>query len=292
MTAPRNDSGPIVWASIIAVTCLLLLAFDKILFLVVPFLLALTLYYMLRPLVLRLVLAGMSRSAAASLVTLVFLVLVVVCGYLMLPWVTLRLSDWQIAVERYLQGGVSLLERSLAGLEEPDSGRIVLNGTVFYGSEERINVPARLRRIGYLFQDYALFPHMTVKDNVLFGLPSRCKMGQGYKMSVLDTLEMLKITHLQERYPTQLSGGEKQRVALARALMVEPELLLLDEPLSALDHRTRKDLQSDLKQLQRVWRIPFVLVTHSRTEMRLLADEVLYLCNGVQVPPPETNPPG
>jgi molybdate transport system ATP-binding protein len=183
--------------------------------------------------------------------------------------------------------GKTTILNALAGLEEPDSGRIVLNGTVFYGSEERINVPARLRRIGYLFQDYALFPHMTVKDNVLFGLPSRCKMGQGYKMSVLDTLEMLKITHLQERYPTQLSGGEKQRVALARALMVEPELLLLDEPLSALDHRTRKDLQSDLKQLQRVWRIPFVLVTHSKSEMRFLADEVIYLNRGVQVPPPD-----
>src|SRR5665811_253112 len=106
MNEPENDSGPIVWASIIAVTCLLLLAFEKILFLVVPFLLALILYYMLYPTVQRLVLAGMSRGTAASLVTLVFLVLVVVCGYLMLPWITLHLIDWQIAIERYLQGGV------------------------------------------------------------------------------------------------------------------------------------------------------------------------------------------
>jgi predicted PurR-regulated permease PerM len=118
MNEPENDSGPIVWASIIAVTCLLLLAFQKILFLVVPFLVALILYYILYPIVPRLVLAGMSRGTAASLVTLVFLVLVVVCGYLMLPWITLHLIDWQIAAERYLQGGVSLLERSLAGLEE------------------------------------------------------------------------------------------------------------------------------------------------------------------------------
>lgn len=118
MNEPVNDSGPIVWASIIAVTCLLLLAFQKILFLVVPFLLALILYYILFPTMQRLVLAGMSRGAAASLVTLVFLVLAVVCGSLMLPWITLHLIDWQIAVERYLQGGISLLERSLAGLEE------------------------------------------------------------------------------------------------------------------------------------------------------------------------------
>jgi predicted PurR-regulated permease PerM len=118
MNEPENDSGPIVWALIIAVTCLLLLAFQKILFLVVPFLLALILYYMLLPTVQRLVLAGMRRGTAASLVTLGFLLLVVVCGSLMLPWITLQLTDWQNAVERYLQGGISLLERSLAGLEE------------------------------------------------------------------------------------------------------------------------------------------------------------------------------
>ena len=114
----ENDSGPIVWASIFAVTCLLLWAFQKILFLVVPFLVALLLYYILYPMVQRLVLAGMSRGTAASLVSLAFLVLVVVCGYLISPWITLQLSDWQVAAERYLQGGVSLLARLLAELEE------------------------------------------------------------------------------------------------------------------------------------------------------------------------------
>jgi predicted PurR-regulated permease PerM len=118
MNEPDSDSGPVVWALIIAGTCLLLLAFQKILFLVVPFLLALTLYYILYPTVQRLALAGMSRGAATSLVTLAFLVLLVVCGSLMLPWISLHLTDWQIAVERYLQGGISLLERSLAALEE------------------------------------------------------------------------------------------------------------------------------------------------------------------------------
>ena len=117
MNDPVHGSGPFVWASIIAVTCLLLLAFQKILFLVVPFLLALILYYILYPTMQRLVLAGMSREIAASLVTLVFLVVVVVCAYLMLPWITLHMIDWQIAVARYLKGGISLLERSLAELE-------------------------------------------------------------------------------------------------------------------------------------------------------------------------------
>jgi predicted PurR-regulated permease PerM len=137
MNEPEHESGPIVWTSIIAVTCLLLLAFQKILFLVVPFLVALMLYYILYPMVQRLVLAGMSRGTAASLVTLVFLLLVVLCGYLMLPWITLHLIDWQIAVERYLQGGVSLLERSLAALEERYGMLHRANLTVMVG--QRLN---------------------------------------------------------------------------------------------------------------------------------------------------------
>jgi len=176
--------------------------------------------------------------------------------------------------------GKTTILNCIAGLQKPDSGHISLNGTVFYSSGDRIAIPARNRRIGYVFQDYALFPHMTVKENVRYGIPNGCKKGQGYRMTVLDVLEMLKITHLQGRYPAQLSGGEKQRVALARALMVEPELLLLDEPLSALDHATRATLQGDLMELQRIWQIPFILVTHSRKEMSILADQVLFLENG------------
>jgi molybdate transport system ATP-binding protein len=178
--------------------------------------------------------------------------------------------------------GKTTILNCIAGLQKPDSGLISLDGKVFYSSNDSANIPARNRRIGYVFQDYALFPHMTVKDNALYGIPSRCKKDRGYRMSVLDVMEMLRITHLQNRYPGQLSGGEKQRVALARALMVEPDLLLLDEPLSALDFNTRKNLQAELKQLQKTWQIPFVLVTHSRKEMRTLADEVLFLDHGKQ----------
>jgi len=168
----------------------------------------------------------------------------------------------------------------VAGLQQPDSGHISLNERVFYSSADHVAVPARNRRVGYVFQDYALFPHMTVKENTLYGIPRHCKKGQGYRIGALDVLEMLKILHLQDRYPVQLSGGERQRVALARALMVEPDLLLLDEPLSALDHATRENLQTELKQLQRIWKIPFVLVTHSRREMQRLADEVIFLEKG------------
>lgn len=176
--------------------------------------------------------------------------------------------------------GKTTILNCIAGLQQPDSGLISLNGRTFYSSGQQISIPARKRKIGYVFQDYALFPHLTVKANAMYGIPSGCKTGKGYRMTVLDVLEMLKIVHLQERYPAQLSGGEKQRVALARALMAEPELLLLDEPLSALDHTTRAALQGDLLELQRIWQIPFVLVTHSRRELSILADQVLYLAKG------------
>jgi molybdate transport system ATP-binding protein len=176
--------------------------------------------------------------------------------------------------------GKSTILNCIAGLQHPDRGEISLNGKTFFSSSDQVAIPARNRRIGYVFQDYALFPHMTVKNNIMYGIPERCKRGKGYRVGALDVMQMLKIDHLQRRYSSQLSGGEKQRVALARALMVEPELLLLDEPLSALDHANRKNLQIELKQLQRAWNIPFVMVTHSRREMQTLADEILFLEQG------------
>lgn len=179
--------------------------------------------------------------------------------------------------------GKSTILNCLAGLQKPTAGRILLDDRVFFCKQQGINIPVRERRIGYVFQDYALFPHLTVKDNALFGLPAgphRCKKNLGHRMSVRETLEMMEIMHLQNRYPAQLSGGEKQRVALARALMTEPKLLLLDEPLSAIDSQVRQALQKELKKIQRTWKIPFVLVTHSHKEMEALADEVFFLKEG------------
>jgi len=176
--------------------------------------------------------------------------------------------------------GKTTILNGISGLLKPDRGYISLGEKTFFCSSERVNIPARKRRIGYVFQDYSLFPHMSVRKNVLYGIPAGLRRADGSRLNVRDVLEMLRISHLQDRYPASLSGGEKQRVALARTLMVEPDLLLLDEPLSALDFKTRQQLRGELRQLQQTWNIPFVLVTHSREEMKALADDVLYLDRG------------
>ncbi|ADG83074.1 ATP-binding cassette domain-containing protein [Thermincola potens] len=179
--------------------------------------------------------------------------------------------------------GKTTVLQCLAGLKSGIRGQIQLNGRTLFSSEQGINIPTRLRKIGYVFQDYALFPHMSVKRNITYGIPGGCKCRGDYRLSVLEVLEMFHITHLQDRLPAQLSGGEKQRVALARALMTEPELLLLDEPLSALDPTIRFGLQKELKELQRQWRIPFILVTHDMQEAQFLGDRIIRLEKGKQL---------
>jgi molybdate transport system ATP-binding protein len=179
--------------------------------------------------------------------------------------------------------GKTTLLRCIAGLIKPDKGRILYDGQVFYDSQTRAFVPPRSRSIGYMFQDYALFPHMNARRNIWYGV--RHKNEQATKM-YHKLVKLLKIEHLEKRFISQMSGGEKQRVALARALMANPRILMLDEPMSALDHATRLELQAELKRMQAIWEIPFVLVTHDKEEAKTLGHKILFLQQGRQVEQP------
>lgn len=175
--------------------------------------------------------------------------------------------------------------RSIAGLVKPDAGKIVYDDQVYYDAQTNMFVPPRDRNIGYMFQEYALFPHMNVKRNIWYGVKQdKVRATEMYQKLIA----LLKIEHLAKRRIDQLSGGEKQRVALARALMADPKILLLDEPLSSLDRETRFELQTELKNLQELWGIPFILVTHDQDEAKALGDQFLFIDKGRRVSPPDS----
>ena len=169
--------------------------------------------------------------------------------------------------------GKTLTLQCLAGLIRPDSGRIVLGDRVFFDSTRGIDLPPQQRRIGYVFQGYALFPHLTVADNVGFGLRKAPRAER--QARVARVLARLGLTGLERRYPRELSGGERQRVALGRALAIEPALLLLDEPLSALDAPRRLALRDELRALLSEITTAAVVVTHDFTEAYRLADRIV-----------------
>jgi molybdate transport system ATP-binding protein len=171
-------------------------------------------------------------------------------------------------------GKTTLLD-CIAGLTDPDDGRIAIGGEDLYDAEKKRNVAAWKRRIGYVHQDLALFPHLTAEENVAYGLrtlsaPEREKCSR-------EMLNSFRIDHLRDRRPAQISGGERQRVALARALVTEPRALLLDEPLAALDHPTKSSLIADLRDWNQHHRVPILFVTHNGEEVFALGDEVIVL---------------
>jgi spermidine/putrescine transport system ATP-binding protein len=164
--------------------------------------------------------------------------------------------------------------RLVAGFERPDAGRILLAGS------DVSSVPPNKRRVNTVFQQYALFPHMTVEDNVAYGLKHNGTSKDRSKERVETALETVRMTSMRTRYPRQLSGGQQQRVALARALINEPTVLLLDEPLAALDLKLRKAMQGELKKLQEQVGITFVYVTHDQEEALTLSDRIAVMNEG------------
>ncbi|AMU20717.1 sulfate/molybdate ABC transporter ATP-binding protein [Mycobacteroides abscessus] len=170
--------------------------------------------------------------------------------------------------------GKSTLLRSIAGLDNPDSGTITINGRDVTG------VPPQRRDIGFVFQHYAAFKHLTVWENVAFGLKIRKKPKAEIKKKVDDLLEVVGLSGFHTRYPAQLSGGQRQRMALARALAVDPQVLLLDEPFGALDAKVREDLRAWLRRLHDEVHVTTVLVTHDQAEALDVADRIAVLNKG------------
>lgn len=181
--------------------------------------------------------------------------------------------------------GKTTILNCIAGICKPEDGRIKVGDTELLNKDINLDVPAEKRNIGYLFQNYALFPNMTVKDNILYGLKN--KDGYRNKSSRKELLEYadymmatLGISHLSDRRPDRISGGEKQRTALARALVTKPSLLLLDEPFSALDEKTKELVYEEFALFKKTLQIPIILITHDHRESELFADKIITLKEG------------
>jgi len=177
--------------------------------------------------------------------------------------------------------GKTTLLNCISGLIKPDSGEIILNDIVLFSSKRTVDVPPERRRIGYVFQDPLLFPHLNVHKNILFG--HRNTSPRHKLLEPTNLIDLLELHPILARHPNNLSGGEAQRVALARALAISPDILLLDEPLGSLDGRLRTRIIDYLKNLHQALNIPILLVSHSLTEVLTLADRMIAIDNGAVV---------
>lgn len=166
----------------------------------------------------------------------------------------------------------------ISGLLEPNGGKIIVNNSVYFDCHKRINLRVQERNLGYVFQNYALFPHMDVKKNISYGLKDWG--GEEREKRVQEMLQLLQIKGLEDNYPSQLSGGQKQRVALARALAPKPDILLLDEPFSALDMVVRMKLRAKIKEIQKELGIPVLFITHNHVEAFTIADKIVIFHDG------------
>lgn len=170
--------------------------------------------------------------------------------------------------------GKSTLLRCIAGLEQPDSGELYIN------RQNITHQPAQQRGVGMVFQSYALFPNMTVAENIAFGLKMRKVSATERNKAVCEVIDMVELQGKENQYPHQLSGGQRQRVALARALVMKPQILLLDEPLSALDARIRKHLRQQIREIQRELGLTTIFVTHDQDEAMIMSDRIFLMNKG------------
>lgn len=175
--------------------------------------------------------------------------------------------------------GKTTLLRMIAGLETPNSGEILFDETPVFSKEKGINVPPEKRNLSFVFQDFALWPHMTVFENVAFGLRAR-KQKEGLKERVQEALDAVKLSDLAGRYPHELSGGQQQRVSFARAIIVKPQCILFDEPLSALDAQLRETMRLEIKQMTSKLNMTSVFVTHDQSEAMSMSDCIVVMNGG------------
>ena len=171
--------------------------------------------------------------------------------------------------------------RSIAGIVTPDTGRISIGEEIYFDSATGLNLSIQKRRVGYVFQDYALFPHMTAEQNVAYGIKDNGARGASRLDRAKAMLALFKIEHVRQRYPQNMSGGEQQRTALARALASDPAVVLLDEPLSAVDAETRSLLLDEVILAQERVGIPFIYVTHNTAEAKRLGKQIVVLHEGI-----------
>ncbi len=174
--------------------------------------------------------------------------------------------------------GKSMLLSCIAGLIKPDEGTIVLNDKVFFDSSKKINLPARQRKVGFIFQNYALFPHLTVSENIGFGLGELANEKRDEK--VMELMDRFHLTKMGDRYPAQISGGQQQRVALARGMARDPEILLLDEPFSALDDYLRTHMMKETLEYLKAFQGNTLCVTHNMEEAYRLCDQIAVIKTG------------